>query len=329
MPFPPDEAKLVSIFIQTLLYGAYVVVFGLTIWILVTRRAQNESANNMLGISVTMFVLATMHIGVNYTRIINAFVIFKDEPGGPAAYFNQLSNFTQIFGSTIYVAQTLVGDAVVLYRCYIVYGRSFPVIAFPSLLLLGSTAAGIGILYSFAKVVPQAEIFVVELQHWILSFFSLTLATNLICTILVASRIFYVNQLSKSFNVMSTSLRPVALLVIESGMVYSGTLMALLILYRAESWFQYVLLDAISPIVGLVFSMIIVRIGLGITTASGQTRHVSSSTIRFGSTNEANNKPIRLGLRGRRDNLSTGSTGMGSSGLPSGGDDSVKADEEV
>ena len=44
------------------------------------------------------------------------------------------------------------------------------------------SASGIGILYSFAKVVPQAEIFVDELQHWILSFFSLTLATNIICT---------------------------------------------------------------------------------------------------------------------------------------------------
>jgi hypothetical protein len=41
---------------------------------------------------------------------------------------------------------------------------------------------GIGILYSFAKVVPEAEIFVNELQHWIVSFFSMTLATNIICT---------------------------------------------------------------------------------------------------------------------------------------------------
>lgn len=43
-------------------------------------------------------------------------------------------------------------------------------------------ASGIGILYSFAKVVPQAEIFVIELQQWIISFFSLTLSANIICT---------------------------------------------------------------------------------------------------------------------------------------------------
>lgn len=43
-------------------------------------------------------------------------------------------------------------------------------------------ASGIGILYSFARVVPQADIFVTELQNWITAFFSLTLATNIICT---------------------------------------------------------------------------------------------------------------------------------------------------
>ena len=42
------------------------------------------------------------------------------------------------------------------------------------------------------------------------------------------------------------SYRPIIFLVIESGAVYSATLMALLILYKQSSWFQYVLLDAVS-----------------------------------------------------------------------------------
>lgn len=47
---------------------------------------------------------------------------------------------------------------------------------------LSDLVCGVGILYSFARVVPEAEIFVVELNHWIVSFFSMTLATNIICT---------------------------------------------------------------------------------------------------------------------------------------------------
>ncbi|KAF8974273.1 hypothetical protein BDZ97DRAFT_1911473 [Flammula alnicola] len=274
MAFSAEESKLVSIFIQTLLYGAYTVLFSITCWILIEKRPRGQPINRtMLGISLIMFVLATMHIGVNFTRIIKAFIIFQDAPGGPGAFFNELSEFTQIFGSTIYVAQTLVGDSVVLFRAYLVWDRRISVIAFPCLLLLGSAVTGGGILYSFARVVPEANIFVVELSQWIVAFFSMTLATNIICTTLVAYRIWYINRKSISFS--EQSLRPIMLLVIESGAIYSATLTALLILYKTQSWFQYVILDAISPIVGLVFSMVIVRIGLGLTTANGETDEFS------------------------------------------------------
>ena len=43
-------------------------------------------------------------------------------------------------------------------------------------------------------------------------------------------------------------MRPIIFLVIESGAVYSLTLLVLLILYKAQSWFQYVLLDAVRRI---------------------------------------------------------------------------------
>ena len=94
----------------------------------------------MLWISVVMFAMASMvrltthyrsdiliahshrlafcmqHIAINFTRIIKAFITFRDAPGGPAAFFHQLSEFTQIFGSAVYVAQTLIGDSVVVRR---------------------------------------------------------------------------------------------------------------------------------------------------------------------------------------------------------------------
>jgi len=126
-----------------------------------------------------------------------------------------------------------------------------------------------------ARVVPHAEIFVVQLQQWITSFFSLTLATNIICTAIVVYRIWDINRESIVF--AESSLRPIMLLVIESGAIYSATLTLLLILYKVQSWFQYVILDAISPIVGLVFSMIIIRIGLGLTSPSGETNFRGTS----------------------------------------------------
>ncbi|KAI0652663.1 hypothetical protein C8Q79DRAFT_1005830 [Trametes meyenii] len=270
MPFSAAESKLVSIFVQSILYGLYAALFVLTTNALLWKRpAGYPLRTDMLVISLLMFVIATTHVATNFSRIILAFVIHANAPGGPAAFFNQLSNFTQMFGSTLYVAQTLLGDAMVLYRCYLVWERRVWVVAFPGVLLLGSTATGVGILYAFDRVDPQASIFVVQLGHWITAFFSMTFSTNVICTSLVAYRIWAINRTHLSFR--HRALRPAMILIVESGALYSATLLALLVLYNADSWFQYVILDAVSPIVGIVFSAIMLRIATGMSTIEGGT----------------------------------------------------------
>lgn len=97
------------------------------------------------------------------------------------------------------------------------------------------TATGIGILWAFDKV-GRAEIFAEVLSHWITSFFSMTFATNVICTALVAYRVWAINRKHVSFR--GRKLRPLMLLIVESGAIYSATLMVLLILYNVDSWFQ-------------------------------------------------------------------------------------------
>lgn len=45
------------------------------------------------------------------------------------------------------------------------------------------------------------------------------------------------------------NLMPVLLVVIESGALYSATLITLLATYLAGSWAQYLLIDALTPII--------------------------------------------------------------------------------
>ncbi|KLO11937.1 hypothetical protein SCHPADRAFT_941667 [Schizopora paradoxa] len=282
MAFSAAESKLVSIFCQSVLYGVYVVLFTATTYTLLWGNKARRSVrrHNMLFVSFLIFVIATMHMATNFSRIVLAFIIHADAPGGPAAFFNELSNFTQMFGSTLYVFQTLLGDALVLYRSYLVWERKLWIVAFPCLLLLGSTATGIGILYAFDKVVPLADVFVVQLGHWITAFFSMTFTTNVICTSLVAYRIWTLNHRRKHGDSMRRhALRPALLLIVESGACYSATLLALLILYNVDSWFQYVVLDSVSPIVGIVFSVIMLRIASGVSTEEGETALLGESGV--------------------------------------------------
>jgi len=201
-----------------------------------------------------------MHLGVNFTRIIEAFINHKNDKGGPAAYFNHLSNFTNLFGSALYLVQTIIGDAFLLCRSTIVWGLDWRIVAFPFILFLGNVGSSIGILVAFAHAEPGA-VFREHLRKWIVAFFVLTLSNNLICTTLIATKIWRINSFTAA-HVFENKMRPVMLVVLESGAIYSGTLFALLVSYLVHSWAQYLILDAVSSVVGIVFSMLILQLGL-------------------------------------------------------------------
>ena len=62
---------------------------------------------------------------------------------------------------------------------------------------------------------------------------------------LIAAKIWKINSFSSQ--IVGHSLTPVMLVVIESGAIYSCTLIALLGCYLTNSWAQYLLLDLVKP----------------------------------------------------------------------------------
>jgi hypothetical protein len=61
---------------------------------------------------------------------------------------------------------------------------------------------------------------------------------------LLAYRLWRINI--KGSSLSHRRLYSVIFIMVESGAIYSAALLALLILYKTDSWFQYVILDAVS-----------------------------------------------------------------------------------
>ena len=58
-------------------------------------------------------------MGIDFSRTIKAFVVYRNEPGGPAAYFNNnLSSLENVFWTAAYMLQTILGDAFVV-SCFV------------------------------------------------------------------------------------------------------------------------------------------------------------------------------------------------------------------
>lgn len=252
-----EETLLVSIFLEAFLYGLSVMLYMATIYVLLRRRKAWPLNKTMLATATSMFVLATIHLSIDLKRLLNGFIRFRDQPGGPMAYFSEVTDPLWIFGDVVYHLQTLIGDTFVIYRLKIVWSDDKRVV-WPSVpLLIGSAVCGVGI---FMECVLGKARDIFDLGDWIASFTALTLAVNIYCTCFIAGRIWWIGRLSGH-----TRLMPVAALVIESGVIYAASLLSGTIVYAFGSWFEYAIVDAMTPIIAIVFMLVIVRVGLDLT----------------------------------------------------------------
>jgi len=196
---------------------------------------------------------------VDIVRICNGFInVGPKLPHGPEQYFGAVSQPTFVTKGCLYDAQTLILDAAVIYRAYIVW-QNFHVVIVPIIAWLGLLASAIGA--QIAALSHTNDVFAVEIAHWITAVYSLTLGTNFISTSLLAYRIWSVSR-QTSHHRSSDVTTPVFRVAIESGVLYTLAVTVSLITYVTGSTGVYIMLDVVSPLMSIVFNMLILQAGL-------------------------------------------------------------------
>lgn len=248
----------------------------------------------LLGLCFTMWTIGAMvsaiifprlhilitdqHVAVNFARILEAFIIHKDEEGGPPAYFKVQNDFTNMAGVSLYVAQTLLGDAILLGRSTSVWGLRWRVMAFPFLLFMGTMGVYLGLVHipstNSAVSVRNRHINLLltrlSRQHFpnrtgLLAHIFLpsdachesymykyvnharSSSPLLTSTALIAKKIWTINRFTAA-HVIENKMIPVLRIVVESGAIYPCALIALLSSYLTGSSVSYILFDGVSSL---------------------------------------------------------------------------------
>ncbi|KDQ53875.1 hypothetical protein JAAARDRAFT_38840 [Jaapia argillacea MUCL 33604] len=279
------EAQLLAIFVESIAFGMFVVLYGISLWVLRKKTRTQERKNRLLIIVITiMMILAIAHLAIDLARLLDGFITNGVTADATVAFYANLSHPTEYSKTAIYVTQTLIGDAFVIYRTWVVWNRTWWVTVIPTLLLVGNAITGYGCSYQMSKTVPGASVFISSLSTYITAFFCMTFATNVICTLMIAGRLMMRQKTIGSHT--KHSLWPVVSMVVESGAIYSAALIAFLIAYLVNSNGQYPALDIIQPLIGVTFSLILVRVGLGLSSGvsdpTAPTRHGEGSQFPMG-----------------------------------------------
>ncbi|KAF7342573.1 hypothetical protein MSAN_02013900 [Mycena sanguinolenta] len=192
--------------------------------------------------SIIMFIVATLHVSMNGFRVIVGYVDYGSAPGGPVSFLGVLSTWHHIFKDALYAFQSILGDAMALSWL---------------------TVSGITVTVLFGSVNPNASIFDPRLAHWITVFYSVAVAQNIITTGLMALRLWTIDKQSARIRVGGRSVfMPLLLILVESAALYLFVEVLLLALYAANYNAQYILLESITPVIGITFGMIALRLSL-------------------------------------------------------------------
>ncbi|KZT34865.1 hypothetical protein SISSUDRAFT_1052229 [Sistotremastrum suecicum HHB10207 ss-3] len=227
-------------------YGILFMLAATTIWTFIIRYRRHPSFGLLLSMLILTFSLATIQFALTVVNIASS-VNSAVESG---LSFSCVDRPASLAADLIFEIQMILGDSFAIYRCWLLWGRSWLVIAIPTLCTL-SLIAFIPVLC--LGLLPGLELPLSGI---------ISLVTNMLVTLLILIKLW------RSYRrVMPEDMilfRSVVSFIIQTGVMYHMTIFSLL-LALFNGWangFPTVGPNIITTIVAISFHLLILQVSL-------------------------------------------------------------------
>ncbi|KAG6864774.1 hypothetical protein C0991_007188 [Blastosporella zonata] len=219
-----------------------------------------------------LIILLTARLSVDTANVFVAFIKHSDRDSR-IAYLGDVTAPLFTTKHSLLVAVLFVGDSFVNWRCWIVWGKKLWIIIVPIILSCVSAASGSYTMWAYAHLPSQQ---IISELHWLTAFYVLSLVANAMSTSLLAYRIHTVrkqaNQIQPSTYTSANgtrtsrpghrSLKPILHIILESGVMNAAYLFAYTMCLVTKSQGLEVMSEMACPLTGIVFVIVIIRVGL-------------------------------------------------------------------
>ncbi|KAF9527334.1 hypothetical protein CPB83DRAFT_401501 [Crepidotus variabilis] len=266
-PLSLTLTQFTGMFVQAILFGILLVTFGFCLHALFSYRGRWKRWNNinwlMVFFTTLTFGLAVFDICLNFYLNLKAFVLLQGQMD-PADAFSNTSKWNSVTKSALVHIQALLGDSMLVYRCWIVWNRSFLPILVSLVLWLAATSITVWFIYLEVTMKNGLVISAKLLTPAITTFWAITITLNIITTALLVYCIWRVELNNKSLRSTYSRNRPSSLgkvirYVIESGLLYTLFSIMTFITVVTGSNGPYIMGNADVMIVPIAFNLIIIR----------------------------------------------------------------------
>ncbi|KAF8632098.1 hypothetical protein AX15_002051 [Amanita polypyramis BW_CC] len=258
---------IVNLFVEALLYGVYITTLIHCLrWLVYNdggRSGRGRVNVSMLIVSIVIFLFQTVEVA---TAFKGTLLVQSLDPTG----YNIFQTVNIALEYTLYQ----IVDAVLIHRCWVVYGHAYKIIFLPVLLWISSVALTGYAIYLYAstvvfhlandKALDKVERLVIKILN---SFLACNITINIYATTAIVYRIV---RVTKNGVARFERLRGTWRIIAESGVLYTTStmlnLIAITLVGQNPTYERYVFFQAITdPInitmAGIAYNLILIRVG--------------------------------------------------------------------
>ncbi|KAJ3992859.1 hypothetical protein F5050DRAFT_1578792, partial [Lentinula boryana] len=264
-PIPPfDHILMTGIWIETILYGKYTVVFAAAIFVLTRMyKAGKSSAGFLLVTSIFLFTLSTAYVSVCLRQLLEAFI--WGPPGNASLYFATIQDRLSITKLVLYElnkrALSFCGQFI---SGVCVYGNRCMVVILPIAMELGHIAAGI---YTIRRgALPDISVFDLFVHRGAIANWTLDLSFNIGVTLCIAYRLWSAGHPLEELGIRRSK-HPyigIILTIVESGRIFATATLITVSLYLSGNVASVAAIDSVVQLATITPLLIVVRVGLGL-----------------------------------------------------------------
>ncbi|KAG2134583.1 uncharacterized protein EDB93DRAFT_1092686 [Suillus bovinus] len=258
-----DTTQAVGLVCEALLYGVYCVLFIISVGILIKRHQVSNRA--VWVANCLLFTTSTTHFALMFNHF---YTTLGNAP------FSDFGNETPaLIGANLMISVVdVIGDLLLLYRCWLICGKNLYVIVLPLLTALGGFGCILPVPSLVLSIDPTSPVPPVKIVPLIIAGYALPLCTNIMVTGLIAGRLWYISRIpivDEHGNIAILKIaaggRPM-MFIIESDALYMVTQLIFVVLVAIRNPAEGVLSLAGTQVYGIASTLIIIRVGLGISS---------------------------------------------------------------
>ncbi|TFK34335.1 hypothetical protein BDQ12DRAFT_613696 [Crucibulum laeve] len=252
-PLSITAAHLWGLFIQSLCFGVYLVTVGFTIPPLLRtgnrfRRFGELNLVMLIG-ALALCIFITFDMVLSFYHSLLAFV----SATGPDAATRVYTDISSWINLVNVLFETVVGDLMLIYRCWVVYNRSWLSVSPSIILWLGCLACGIRVIFLAGTLHVPALVNSEKTYPYHSAFWGISVAVNIVTTSLLVWRLWTIDREASQYRTSQSVrheslLRHVMRIILESGMIYTASAIATFITVVAKSTASYPITALVSGI---------------------------------------------------------------------------------